>query len=513
MNVGENKEQGEEEDPSQGETDEEQDMDDYGDDDNDGDEDSEDYSDDYDDDDSDAALDDLSISELEEMAASTQRSLLMVQMQLAQQEQQNQQQQQQRQQQRQQQQQQRQQFLQQQQQQLQHQNQNQPVVTSPPQKSPQEQWQDYLAHFSRVKVLKLTDAMVADMMPPTTNDNGDNNSNNDNNEMIPRMLQQLHTAIDQHGAGITHVILGTQFLARTVVQQQQLYSLLNKIWKRHGATITYLKLGSEDDAADPSVLGLSTLFSVLLPNNDDKETSTTTTTFNLTELELASFCVRSKEHIASLQTILNRAPKLKQLNLVGVVVSLEGDELKGLVDPLFSEAGQAPALDECRFTCTQSSTAAEPLLSATCLKEMLQAKPKWWRLGMDGLGLRDEHCRVLAAAMGDNANCKAGDLLSLTRNPHITNEGFHQLFSVLFQKQRMGLVKVDNLQWQANFDLVRSMNNLHGRLGFFEAGAYASRIHWIQWLAQLSQITWEDDAHKTNYLWFTILERPDFVHT
>mmetsp|Transcript_12537 Transcript_12537/g.25962 ORF Transcript_12537/g.25962 Transcript_12537/m.25962 type:complete len:434 (-) Transcript_12537:481-1782(-) len=413
----------------------------------------EDLDDDYDSDDEDAELDNISMSELEEMAASTARSLFMVQMQVA----------------------------------------TQQAAEDAEQidvdhRSPQERWQEFMRNLPQGKVLKIMDTDIKDM-------------GMDESQQQNAVIGELIGAVLQH-KGLTHVILGGAFLRAFQGHQRNLYEA---VWSKHFLTLTYLKLGSEE--CDPAIMDFSGLLNVLKtlrqPTQEDCRD------LNLTELELVSFSIQHQEDIISLKTILSHANKLKQLNLLGIRIDKD-IQAPGLVDPLLQTAAGIKSLDECRVSCTEPASGT--LLSPYCLVELFSLKQKWWRLGLDGMGLDNEHCQIIAQAMTQEA-CKAGDLLSLTLNPAITHQGFNKLFSVLFQKQRMGLVKVDDNYWQSNFDLVRSMNNLHGRLGFFESGSNISRIRWIELLAQLSQITWEDEAHKTNYLWFTILERPDFVHS
>jgi hypothetical protein len=87
--------------------------------------------------------------------------------------------------------------------------------------------------------------------------------------------------------------------------------------------------------------------------------------------------------------------------------------------------------------------------------------------------------------------------------------------ALFFRKRRMGAVKLDNGgEWDAKFDLVRSMNNVHCRLDHIlgDQGAYRNRFAWSEWLAKLNAVGWEDEKHKLNYVWFTLLEKPDFCY-
>jgi hypothetical protein len=182
----------------------------------------------------------------------------------------------------------------------------------------------------------------------------------------------------------------------------------------------------------------------------------------------------------------------------------------GAFDPVLYAARDANLLDELRLTL-QGSPWPMPLISKTALEDLLLHKKKWWRLALEGVGLDDTHCDVLATLFKRDDACKVGDLLSLKSNPAIHQSGYKAIFSVFFNKQRMGMIKVDNAAWEAKFDLVRSMNNLHGRLDYLQKGVFQSRATWVEWLAKLGSLGWEDDKHKLNYIWYTLRERPEFI--
>ena len=425
-----------------------------------------------DDDDEDAELDDISETELQEMAASTQRSLFMVQMQIA----------------------------------RQRAAEEEAETMDIDVRSPSDRWQEFLNTIPRSKVFKITDSDCQEMDLETFH------------HQHNQVLDELMTSIRTH-PGLTHVILEGRFLQ--ILQKNQQRNFFESFWTRHCATLTYIRLGS--DQCSPHFLDVDSLFMVLrtVPELRQQELQSNMGIL-LTELELRKISFDKTDQIISLEQVLNHATRLKQLNLLGIHVedaiargpwltSSTSSTVVSLFDPILNAAAELVHLDECRLVCLEASLV--PLISPTCLSRVLARKPKWWRLALDGVGLEDQHCQVIAQAMSDE-DCKAGDLLSLTLNPAVSSLGWSQMFvDVLFQKQRMGLVKVDDAYWQATFDLVRSMNNIHGRLSFLdEAGSYTSRERWIEWLAKLSQISWEDEAHKVNYLWFTILERPDFVH-
>ncbi|KAL7565070.1 hypothetical protein ACA910_005080 [Epithemia clementina (nom. ined.)] len=468
-----------------------------------------DSSDEDDEDDEDAELDDISETELEEMAASTQRSLFMVQMQLA----------------------------------------NQRAAEEEAQRNagimeieeeeeeqanvnPLDRWQDFVDAIARSKVFKVTDADCKDIII----------KNIAANHLHPMQVVSdlMATITSPQASGFTHIMVGGEFL--NVIKDQQ-RNLFQALWARHCSTLTYLKIGTNTTSKGlppvaQGILDVESLFTILkmpppplqlqpqqpfvqpLPSPSSQfNHSGANSSLLLTEMELCHITITSSDQIVSMVEVLNCATSLKQLNLLGLEVGCDTlyqhqrqqqYQQGGLIlDPILAAVAELPQVDECRISCRAPSSI--PLISSSCLAQVLAVKPKWWRLGLDGVGLEDQHCQVLAQAMS-HEYCKAGDLLSLTMNPAVSSLGWHQIFDVLFQKQRMGLVKVDDKSWQATFDLVRSMNNIHGRLNFLESGTYTSRERWIEWLAKLSQISWEDEAHKANYLWFTILERPDFVH-
>ena len=133
------------------------------------------------------------------------------------------------------------------------------------------------------------------------------------------------------------------------------------------------------------------------------------------------------------------------------------------------------------------------------------------RMGLDGLGLDNRHVEVLSTALKSSPSCKMGDLLSLKENPNLTD--YSTLINVCSCKARMGLIQLDDPSWVATFDLVRSLNNLHRRLDYVvpDTGGYPNKSKWIDWLSKISTLQWEDDTHKINYLWHTLLEKPEYI--
>jgi hypothetical protein len=69
--------------------------------------------------------------------------------------------------------------------------------------------------------------------------------------------------------------------------------------------------------------------------------------------------------------------------------------------------------------------------------------------------------------------------------------------ALFFLKRRMGAIKVDDKEWEAKFDLVRSMNNVHSRMDSIDNGALVSGNKWVDWLEKLNSVSSEDDKHKS----------------
>lgn len=354
-------------------------------------------------------------------------------------------------------------------------------------RTPHQLWDDFIDEIStsRTKVLKITDACVEKYAL-------------DDSARIDMVASQLIRAISSV-RGITHVILGNSVLKFLKKNGEQKH-ILSTIIRDHYGSLTYVKLGS-DDPSESSLFGLEAS-AILDPLKEYRNQ------LKLNEFEIRGLEIKSQDDINCISDILiGGKDSIRQLNLLG----LETDKAGQIsFDPLLEAARQSTCLDELRIERI-GSFAGGDFVSTKGLKCLLAKKKKWWRLGLCGMGLTDSHCHIMAELFSRDSTCKVGDLLSLKNNPSISQLGYAAIFKVFFNKQRMGLIKVDDLEWERKFDLVRSMNNLHGRLQFVEDGALENRGKWVDWLAKLGNLGWEDDKHKVNYLWFTILEKPDFV--
>jgi hypothetical protein len=57
--------------------------------------------------------------------------------------------------------------------------------------------------------------------------------------------------------------------------------------------------------------------------------------------------------------------------------------------------------------------------------------------------------------------------------------------------------------------------NTKGRGKFLQSGVFDSKIEWVAWLARLAAIDEDneeaDDARRLNFLWYTLIEKPEFI--
>ena len=304
---------------------------------------------------------------------------------------------------------------------------------------------------------------------------------------------------------IRHVVLGTILLQLLNTEQQiQLYQSLIAI---HASTITYWKLGSNDSV---ELCGIPT--SNLLQAMRGAEWPT------LTEFQVRGLELSSITQVDMLVELLTKtAPTIKLFNLLGLVLSTELLLVDGLFDRLWAQVEPISQLDEVQLHRTLSSQDPihlPPLVSHRALQHLLQVKPKWWRMALDGMGLDDGHLQILGNALKQSLDCKMNDLLSVRENPKITSKGLSSLYNVCLNKQRMGLVHSDDPSWVATFDLVRPLNNLHRRLEYKDAeGRFTDPQRWLEWFQVLSNLPWIDETRKLNYIWFTLLEQPEMIQS
>eukprot|EP00980_Cylindrotheca_fusiformis_P028991 scaffold22689_cov163-Cylindrotheca_fusiformis.AAC.6 len=372
--------------------------------------------------------------------------------------------------------------------------------------SPMDQWMAYMADIrnGKSKILRIQDEPMEWVF--ASHEGRDNNNGGDGAappSSAAAVFAQIADAIVA-SPGLTHVIWGKRVWQLGSPPQQ--HSVLQAL-ARHAPTLTYWKMGTEERGLP---LGSPAMTAALLDTWNSAE-------LRLTGIELRGIVLASTQQVDMLASLLRRmGTTLKQVNLLGFFLHpklLEQSQVP-LFDGLLTGISDAcRSLDELRLgrCVTRDSLDIPPLISPEALEILLSRKTKWWRLGLDGLGLDDRHIHVLSIALKSSSSCKMGDLLSLKENPKLRDYG--TLVNICSCKARMGSVQVDDPKWVATFDLVRSLNNLHRRLDYVnpEIGGYPNRSKWVEWLSVVANLQWEDDTHIVNYLWYTLMEKPEFI--
>lgn len=397
-------------------------------------------------------------------------------------------------------------------------------------RTPLERWRDYLTdiRIGKTRILKLTDMQFEQELQALPALSRSEEDQNNSASWIADLVTAVTAASMDEGI-LTHAMIGPKLLTLLGKEQKRLFSAVAS----HQTLSFFLVKGCNNSCSDEqTALEMDAVVEAL----GDHSTPA------LSEMELEGIKFTSLESIQQWSHVLvGKRDTLRQINMIGITtLSKNGALQTGWLDPIIlalapPSADVTTPLDELKLMGIgdddNGAISQKPTITAGALKTLLQYKKKWWRLGLDGLGLHDEHIRVLTTMFCRDESCKAGDLLSLLGNPAITAKAYQEFFEgCFFWKRRMGLIKVDDKEWEAQFDLVRSMNNLHNRLDYvvskrhspsmedtgfntLKAG-FGSRDKWVEWLVKLGTgLPWEDDKHRLNYLWFTLLEKPDFIYS
>lgn len=411
-----------------------------------------------------------------------------------------------------------------------------PAVPPSRPKSPDQILQEHLTavHDGGSNVLKLDDVMVKHIVDISE-------SGTTGEEAIHRLYSNVLLAIQNSNGNATasaiaskstikQVILGTFVLQLWAPQQQT--AIYQALAAHHSLTLTYCKLGT-NDVDQLCGIPAESLLTIL----------TSTSWPCLTEFQIRGIEFTSSATIDTLVQLLQSvAPTIKLFNIMGMVwkpqvLSSSPIGGAGLFDPVLQAVEHIPQLDEVQLhriallpdakrqeVKNQNSYAMDdlkdemssppPLVSSAALLHLLQVKPKWWRLALDGMGLQDSHLEVMAGQLVASKDCKMNDLLSIRNNPDLSSRALSQLYHVCINKQRMGLVLSDDYNLNALVDLVRPLNNLHRRLEYKDdQGNYSNAEQWLAWFQVISNLPWIDETRKLNYIWFTLLEQPSMIAT
>jgi hypothetical protein len=117
--------------------------------------------------------------------------------------------------------------------------------------------------------------------------------------------------------------------------------------------------------------------------------------------------------------------------------------------------------------------------------------------------------------------------LHLLSNPAIGQPGYEALLSMLNRGSVIEKILVDDAGWTATYKMVVDMNTTYGRDAFMEGGVFPNEVAWVEWVIRLASIAPAEEVEedeeaegdevqdfetrKLNYIWYTLLEKPDFI--
>jgi hypothetical protein len=171
------------------------------------------------------------------------------------------------------------------------------------------------------------------------------------------------------------------------------------------------------------------------------------------------------------------------------------------------------------LSCVEALSNGTSVVSPEALGAFISEEPiempRPRRLHLKNLGLNDNHCEVVAQELGrDVPFLRPIDVLDLTGNPSIGQQGYVALLGLLDRRLNVGTIVVDDLNWKPTFDLVVDMNRRYRRGRFLENGVFPSKAMWVDFLAKLSTDHYRSSgAHTLNAIWYTLREDPDLICT
>lgn len=178
-------------------------------------------------------------------------------------------------------------------------------------------------------------------------------------------------------------------------------------------------------------------------------------------IELGGLALLNESHVRQLVCgVASHVRSLQVLELCDILVDTEQVQA-GMLDPILhamvDSATAHPrhcALGEFVLTCRNNELDGPSLISADALGRFIREFPTN-SIDLQGLGLTDEHCRVLRWELG------AGDVnalmrLDLRRNPGIGELGFEDIADMQTCNPRNPQILVDDPSWAAQLERVHS---------------------------------------------------------
>jgi hypothetical protein len=279
---------------------------------------------------------------------------------------------------------------------------------------------------------------------------------------------------------------------------------------------------------------------------------------DLVSLELAHIEIRTSSEVQLLADLLRtRGGTLTKLSLKGLVPVIN-DDMAGFLDPILlaikSSTRASCLLQPLCIELSGSdgvSVSGVSLISEAALGRFLSCDNFTLDAGnkralyLKGLGLGDSHVKLIAELLPTvNTRTLQGASASLSlhlqSNPAIGLPGHEALLGMLNRGSDIGQIRVDDAGWTATFRMVADMNTKYGRGEFMEGGVFPDKVTWMDWVKRLVNATpaeeMEEDedeveveegleveedqeedeeedfeTRKLNYIWYTLLQKPDFI--
>jgi hypothetical protein len=267
---------------------------------------------------------------------------------------------------------------------------------------------------------------------------------------------------------------------------------------------------------------------------------------DLENLELTNIEFRSNSEVQLLADLLNtRGRELTELYFE-VLIPVINDDMAGFLDPILlaiTSYSGASYLFPSYFGLSAVdgvSVSGVTLISEAALCRILPCVSfnvgNKRALYLKGLGLGDNHVKLIAELMPiGNTQALQGTSASLSlyleSNPAIGLPGYEALLGMLNGGSAIEHIGVDDAGWTATYKMVADMNLKYGRGEFMEGGVFPDKVSWMDWVIRLANVApaeemeeeeeeeegkEEDEKQdfetcKLNYIWYTLLEKPDFI--
>jgi hypothetical protein len=242
-------------------------------------------------------------------------------------------------------------------------------------------------------------------------------------------------------------------------------------------------------------------------------------------LHLSNVDLSKQPDIEALSKVVAKQEKMSHLVLEHVEFPIncskhDKDGAVGCLDPLLYAASCLKRLNFFGLS-PRTPPSHSSLVSPKALRALVgKARTMRW-LDLNGLGLNDSHCLAITdewLASMHSVNVTGPDeqhYLNLTGNPAISAEGYSAFLSLLNRVSAVPF-NVDDKHWQAKLNLVSQMNRDYGRLEYMTNGTFTSERHRLQWLQKLANLPSSSDKEErkhANFIWYELLEHPEFMRT